>query len=280
MERLEALPTREIPPQKKGKRQTRLGSEFRVLHYCSRVSAHQRQPQCSFKPSNLESNLELQVHPKDRHVHLDSGSQKHPNGENLRRRGWEGPYRCPLCLHTEETIDHLLINCDFSKEVWRLALGMQRGVIIPQDTSNLLQHWDSTFPFQSKKNSQTYALWRVLPKFILWEIWLERNNRLFRDLKRSPAQVATKIHALFGESAPYFCQTKNSRALEGEEEQWLVQFKIQNKAGEKAIFSGQEAWELEKGNKSLTNGRQRRINTFCPLTGPPKGTQAWQGVEG
>jgi hypothetical protein len=37
--------------------------------------------------------------------------------ENLRKRGWEGPYRCPLCCHSEETIDHLLINCDFPKEV-------------------------------------------------------------------------------------------------------------------------------------------------------------------
>jgi len=201
-------------------------------------------------------------------------------GENLRRRGWEGPYRCPLCLHTEETIDHLLINCDFSKEIWRLALGMQRWVIIPQDTSNLLQHWDSTFPFQSKKNSQTYALWRVLPKFIMWEIWLERNNRLFRDLKRSPAQVATKIHALFGESAPYFCQTKNSRALEGEEEQWLVQFKIQNKVGEKVIFSGQEAWELRKGKQEFDEWKTKENKHILSFDRASKGNPGLAGGGG
>jgi hypothetical protein len=39
-------------------------------------------------------------------------------GENLRRRGWEGPHRCPLCLQEEETTDHLLLSCDYSKEVW------------------------------------------------------------------------------------------------------------------------------------------------------------------
>jgi hypothetical protein len=44
-------------------------------------------------------------------------------GENLRRRGWEGPHRCPLCLQEEETTDHLLLSCVYSKEVWQLALG-------------------------------------------------------------------------------------------------------------------------------------------------------------
>jgi hypothetical protein len=39
-------------------------------------------------------------------------------GENLRRKGWEGPSRCPLRFQEEDTIDHLLLNCVFSKEVW------------------------------------------------------------------------------------------------------------------------------------------------------------------
>jgi hypothetical protein len=99
-------------------------------------------------------------------------------------------------------------------------------------------------PFQTEKKGQLSTLWRVLPKFILWKIWLERNKRLFRELKRSPTQVATKIQAYFAESAPYFCQTKNSSVLELEEEQWLVQFKIQDQGGKKDNSSGQEAWEI------------------------------------
>ena len=114
-------------------------------------------------------------------------------GENLRRRGWEGPNRCPLYRQGEETTDHLLLNCSYSKEVWQLALGLQSAVITPQDTSNLLQNWDSFCPFQNEKKVQTSTLWRVLPKFIFWKIWLERNHRLFKELKISPSQVATKI---------------------------------------------------------------------------------------
>eukprot|EP00253_Pinus_taeda_P024317 PITA_24317 len=39
--------------------------------------------------------------------------------DNLRRRGMEGPSRCPLCLSDEETLSHLLLLCPFAQEVWR-----------------------------------------------------------------------------------------------------------------------------------------------------------------
>jgi len=81
----------------------------------------------------------------------------------------------------------------------------------------------------------------MLPKFILWELWLERNNRLFRELKRTPAQVATKIQSLLGESAPYLGQSKRSRASEDEDEQWLGQFKIPSIDGRKTISPGHDS---------------------------------------
>jgi len=116
-------------------------------------------------------------------------------GENLRKKGWEGPHRCPLCLQEEETTNYLLLSCNYSKEVWQLALGLQNDLVIPQETSDLLQNWSSICPFQTKKKGQISTLWRVLPNFILWKIWLERNNRLFREVKSSPAHIATKIKA-------------------------------------------------------------------------------------
>jgi len=38
--------------------------------------------------------------------------------------------------------------------------------------------------------------------------------------------------------------------------------------------------KYERRNKILKTGRQRKRNIFFPLTGPPKGTQAWQVEEG
>jgi hypothetical protein len=44
-------------------------------------------------------------------------------GKNLRRRGWEGPSRCPFCSQEEETIDHLLLGFPYAREVSGSPLG-------------------------------------------------------------------------------------------------------------------------------------------------------------
>jgi hypothetical protein len=201
-------------------------------------------------------------------------------GENLRRRGWEGPHRCPLCLQEEETTDHLLLSCTYSKEVWQLALGLQNDLVIPQETSNLLQNWSSICPFQTKKKGQISTLWRVLPKFILWKIWLERNNRLFREVKSSPAHVATKIKAYFGESAPYFCKAKNSRPLEQEEEQWMAQFKLQDQRGKKDNNSCQEVWEIRKEKQDFEEWKTKEKKHILSFDGASKGNPGLAGGGG
>ena len=54
------------------------------------------------------------------------------SGENLKKRGMEGPSRCPLCKNEEETTDHLLPGCPFSKEVWNETMMLNLGVILQE----------------------------------------------------------------------------------------------------------------------------------------------------
>jgi hypothetical protein len=42
--------------------------------------------------------------------------------EALRRRGWEGPGFCTLCKLASEDVNHLLVHCDFTREVWNLLI--------------------------------------------------------------------------------------------------------------------------------------------------------------
>ena len=52
--------------------------------------------------------------------------------DNLRKRGMEGPSRCPLCVSEEENADHLLLNCSFACEVWKDTLKIDsNSFIIP-----------------------------------------------------------------------------------------------------------------------------------------------------
>jgi hypothetical protein len=43
-------------------------------------------------------------------------------GDNLMKKGWEGPTCCPFCVSKEETTTHLLLNCPFALEFWNLVL--------------------------------------------------------------------------------------------------------------------------------------------------------------
>jgi hypothetical protein len=43
-------------------------------------------------------------------------------GDNLEKRKIAGPHRCALCRSNSETTQHLFLECNFAKEVWRLSL--------------------------------------------------------------------------------------------------------------------------------------------------------------
>jgi len=42
--------------------------------------------------------------------------------ENLVKRGLNGPSRCILYGICEETVNHLFVDCNFTKELWNLIL--------------------------------------------------------------------------------------------------------------------------------------------------------------
>jgi hypothetical protein len=42
--------------------------------------------------------------------------------DRLAKRGLNHPEKCPLCDQEDETLDHLLVTCSFSREFWYLLL--------------------------------------------------------------------------------------------------------------------------------------------------------------
>jgi hypothetical protein len=51
--------------------------------------------------------------------------------ERLARRGLPHPPRCPLCDLAEETMEHLLVGCPFSRTVWHEVLSWVRSTARP-----------------------------------------------------------------------------------------------------------------------------------------------------
>lgn len=89
---------------------------------------------------------------------------------------------------------------------------------------DLLSSWTSQWPFQLKNKVLLTSCWAWLPKFILWKLWLEMNSRIFRDLKRTPAQVAIKVSSILSDTLSSKPSLTNEAFLSQEEEKWLGNF--------------------------------------------------------
>jgi hypothetical protein len=104
--------------------------------------------------------------------------------DRLRKHGWDNCGLCPLCKQIKENNNHLFVHCRFTIRVWELLkewLGIQG--LQPRHWADLsTQGWwsllvDGTSPH--RKGLASLALLTV------WEIWKERNARVFEH-KLSP----------------------------------------------------------------------------------------------
>ena len=145
--------------------------------------------------------------------------------ENLRRKGREGPSRYPLCLKEEENIDHLLLACPFAKEVWDNVLKLgPNHFSLPTNIPDLLSIWANRSPFLLRQKVLLKTCWMWIPKFIMWKIWLKRNNRLFREESCNSIQVTNKVKDFLGETLESKTTLENLDFLDPDEFHWLKEF--------------------------------------------------------
>eukprot|EP00268_Persea_americana_P063135 TRINITY_DN8154_c0_g1_i2.p1 TRINITY_DN8154_c0_g1~~TRINITY_DN8154_c0_g1_i2.p1 ORF type:complete len:183 (+),score=16.69 TRINITY_DN8154_c0_g1_i2:641-1189(+) len=83
---------------------------------------------------------------------------------------------CVLCGKVNETVDHLFVYCEFPYSLWCRFLA-RCGVLwsLPRSLVGLIEAWRFSSFFGSG-----LILWRIIPFAILWFVWKERNNRIFR----------------------------------------------------------------------------------------------------
>jgi hypothetical protein len=107
--------------------------------------------------------------------------------DRLRKRDWENCGLCPLCKQTEETNNHLFVHCRYTTRIWELLkdwLGIQG--IHPRQWGGLgIQEWWSSMVEGSSMHRKGLA---TLTLLTVWEIWQERNARVFCN-KLSPTFV-------------------------------------------------------------------------------------------
>jgi len=98
--------------------------------------------------------------------------------DRLARKGLPHPDCCPLCDQMDETIDHLLVCCVFTRQVWfRLlqSVGLQTLAPQPDDTS-----FDVWWEKASERVSGQVR--NGLNSIIIlgaWSVWNHRNRCVF-----------------------------------------------------------------------------------------------------
>jgi hypothetical protein len=111
--------------------------------------------------------------------------------ENLTKRGFEGPSRCVLCGINEENVNHLFVDCRFTKNIWfiiqkelKLESGWEGEQIV-----DCFENW-----LKKREN------WKELPGYLCWEVWKHRNLVIFEGRPLNRDKVCNSILQDLGET--------------------------------------------------------------------------------
>ncbi|KAF8723592.1 hypothetical protein HU200_021549 [Digitaria exilis] len=99
---------------------------------------------------------------------------------------------CALCGSESESIDHLLVGCSFTRQVWHQLLLRENAASLTPTTQDLAlaAWWTRGRKLIHKKSRKPFDSTVVL---VSWAIWLERNARTFNRQHRTVAQMVDHI---------------------------------------------------------------------------------------
>ncbi|XP_019252743.1 PREDICTED: uncharacterized protein LOC109231537 [Nicotiana attenuata] len=108
--------------------------------------------------------------------------------ERLARWGSIDETLCTMCHRSNETVQHLFFDCDYSKEIWQKLLHwqgvMRRG-----------KQWKEEVQWAEKKAAGKSAgaeIYRMVLAAAVYHIWQARNNTIFQK-KQINAQSIVKL---------------------------------------------------------------------------------------
>ena len=119
-------------------------------------------------------------------------------GECLVKRRLSETDCCPLCQREAETILHRLRDCESAKITWS-RLGILSNSCFYEGNLYywLEKNWKDNVP-----RVQNQPPWRIIFPFVIWHLWKQRNNFVFRD---RPRQNNVHSEALFHAAEFFHC---------------------------------------------------------------------------
>ena len=104
--------------------------------------------------------------------------------ERRARHGLSHSPTCVLCHQALETIDHLLVGCPFSREIWHRVLSSFRlTAAIPTAQDRFIDWWSAATLNTPHSLRKGFASLAVLTA---WSLWRHRNAVLFDSPAHPP----------------------------------------------------------------------------------------------
>jgi exonuclease III len=170
--------------------------------------------------------------------------------DNLMKKGFTGPSRCTLCMQSEETMEHLLNTCQYSQQIWDWgAQTMRRSQRNRSSIRETLANWDAV----SFYNPILQRIWQLLPGFILWAIWKERNKRIFNSSSSPPFTTWDRVTRFIRETVLSSSWLQEDTKCKPEEESIL------------------EGWNLPPNMPYQEKKETRKANSPQVWSPPPPG---------
>ena len=109
---------------------------------------------------------------------------KLPTANRIIQRGSTANAVCKLCHCRQETTLHMVANCFYAKDVWRLLANRTSFSFVqhPSQLSNVQYWWEQI----TKAIGLDHTLLRQILTYATWNIWKECCRRVF-DNKALPA---------------------------------------------------------------------------------------------
>lgn len=109
--------------------------------------------------------------------------------DQIQKRGFLGPPRCSLCDQNGEDQEHILNGCPVAQFQWeetRCFFG--KSNCDPLDIIQTLFQWGKG-QFQSPVIRRA---WNLVMGFNIWNIWKERNRRIFQGKRSKPEDLSKR----------------------------------------------------------------------------------------
>eukprot|EP00253_Pinus_taeda_P009771 PITA_09771 len=144
--------------------------------------------------------------------------------DNLCKKGFEGPSRCPMCSMEEESLNHLFNTYEWACQLWSWVEGILSSSDRNRDSiHSTVLDWKTNFSSIQRVNS----IWKSVPGFLLWSIWKERNRRIFQDEHRnidfSKDNIITNIQQLIQTK----CKEESNERPTAQDLQILKNFRLE-----------------------------------------------------